>query len=74
LEDLVSEAGRRRGGAHTFARRPAPTLAQDQTAGGAAQPGQEVDMTVTLQPGSYEIWCPVANHRALGMTSTFTVS
>jgi plastocyanin len=47
---------------------------EDQTAGGPARPGQEVEMTVTLQPGTYEIWCPVGNHQALGMTSTFTVS
>jgi plastocyanin len=47
---------------------------EDQTAGGPAQPGQEVELTVTLQSGTYEIWCPVGNHQALGMTSTFTVN
>jgi plastocyanin len=46
----------------------------EQTADGTAQPGQEVELTVTLQPGTYEIWCPVGNHQALGMTSSFTVS
>lgn len=33
--------------------------------GGASQ-----QLTVTLQPGTYELWCPVGNHRAQGMTVT----
>ena len=36
--------------------------------GGASQ-----TLTVTLQPGTYEIWCPVGNHRAQGMETTITV-
>ncbi|WUE03687.1 cupredoxin domain-containing protein [Nonomuraea sp. NBC_00507] len=35
--------------------------------------GQETQFTVTLQPGTYEVWCPVGNHRAQGMESTLTV-
>jgi len=37
--------------------------------GGAGQ-----ELTVSLQPGMYELWCPVGNHRALGMTATMTVA
>jgi plastocyanin len=36
--------------------------------GGASQ-----TLTVTLQPGTYELWCPVGNHRAQGMETTITV-
>lgn len=35
--------------------------------------GQSEDLTVTLQPGSYELLCPVGNHRQQGMTTTITV-
>lgn len=37
--------------------------------GGAAQ-----ELAVVLQPGTYELWCPVGDHRALGMTVTITVA
>ena len=30
-------------------------------------------MTVTLQPGTYQLWCPVGDHQARGMELTFTV-
>jgi plastocyanin len=36
--------------------------------GGASQ-----QITVTLQPGTYELWCPVGNHKEQGMTVTVTV-
>jgi uncharacterized cupredoxin-like copper-binding protein len=36
-------------------------------------PGGTSTMTVTLQPGSYILWCPVGNHRAQGMQTTLTV-
>jgi hypothetical protein len=36
--------------------------------GGASQ-----RLTVTLQPGTYELWCPVGNHRDRGMALTVTV-
>jgi uncharacterized cupredoxin-like copper-binding protein len=29
---------------------------------------------VTLQAGTYEVWCPIGNHRAMGMDTTLTVS
>ena len=38
------------------------------SAGGPAQ-----RLTVTLQPGTYQVWCPVGNHRALGMELAITV-
>jgi len=31
-------------------------------------------LTVTLAPGTYEIYCPVANHRAMGMEGTLVVA
>ncbi len=37
------------------------------------QPGQYYDLTVTLLPGKYRLWCSIANHRALGMQATLTV-
>lgn len=36
-------------------------------------PGETAEVTVTLQPGSYELYCPVGNHRELGMTTMVTV-
>jgi plastocyanin len=44
------------------------------TAGGPAQTGQEVSMTVDLQPGTYKIWCPVRDHEARGMVTEITVT
>jgi plastocyanin len=44
------------------------------TAGGPAQTGQEVSMTVVLQPGTYKIWCPVRDHEARGMVTEITVT
>jgi uncharacterized cupredoxin-like copper-binding protein len=32
------------------------------------------ELTVTLQPGTYELWCTVGNHRARGMEQEITVS
>lgn len=37
-------------------------------------PGDDPDeLTVQLQPGTYELWCPVGSHRAQGMEATLTV-
>jgi plastocyanin len=36
-------------------------------------PGQHFDLTVKLLPGKYNLWCSIANHRALGMQATLTV-
>jgi hypothetical protein len=33
-------------------------------------PGKTAKLTVTLEDGSYSLWCPVANHAALGMKLT----
>jgi plastocyanin len=38
-----------------------------------ARPGGTARLTVTLQPGTYDLWCPVGNHRALGMETKLTV-
>src|SRR3954451_2294916 len=38
-----------------------------------AGPGGTSSVTVTLQSGTYEIYCPVGNHRARGMETPYTV-
>jgi uncharacterized cupredoxin-like copper-binding protein len=38
------------------------------------QGGQSASLPVDLQPGTYEIWCPVGEHKAKGMTTTITVA
>jgi uncharacterized cupredoxin-like copper-binding protein len=38
------------------------------------QGGGSTTMTVTLQPGEYEVFCPIGNHRAMGMDTTLTVT
>ena len=40
----------------------------------AINPGQAASVTVTLRRGSYEVFCPVANHKQLGMNVHITVS
>lgn len=37
-------------------------------------PGQKANLTVTFQSGSYDFFCPVANHKQLGMNMNVTVS
>jgi uncharacterized cupredoxin-like copper-binding protein len=37
-------------------------------------PGASATLTVTLKAGSYDIFCPVANHKAMGMDEHVTVS
>lgn len=41
------------------------------------QPGQSATLTVNLQPGTYEVYCPVVteagNHQELGMTTQLVV-
>lgn len=37
------------------------------------QPGDVAERELTLRPGTYVLWCGVANHRALGMRATLTV-
>ncbi|WP_207507807.1 hypothetical protein [Klenkia brasiliensis] len=37
------------------------------------RPGDSAELTVTLQPGDYELLCPVGDHTARGMRMTITV-
>ena len=37
------------------------------------QPGDYYDLSLTLRPGRYELWCSIANHRQLGMEATLLV-
>jgi uncharacterized cupredoxin-like copper-binding protein len=36
-------------------------------------PGESTSLTVTLQQGTYELYCPVDNHKDLGMETKITV-
>ena len=38
------------------------------------QPGETGTLEVDLQPGTYEIYCPVADHEGQGMSLTLTVT
>lgn len=44
------------------------------TSTGLVTPGQTKSVTVTLSPGGYDVFCPVANHKAMGMDAHVTVS
>jgi uncharacterized cupredoxin-like copper-binding protein len=48
---------------------PGVSKKESETAG----PGGSASLTVTLQKGSYTMYCPVGNHRAQGMETTLTV-
>jgi uncharacterized cupredoxin-like copper-binding protein len=48
-----------------------PGVAATQTS--AISPGGKAQLTVTLQQGSYELWCPIDGHRALGMDTHIQV-
>lgn len=37
-------------------------------------PGQKANLTVTLKSGSYDFFCPVANHKQMGMNMNVTVA
>lgn len=41
---------------------------------GAVEPGASAPLSVTLAPGTYDLYCPVGNHKALGMNLTLTVT
>src|SRR5688500_8973697 len=41
--------------------------------GETVQGGDAPPLTVNLEPGSYEYYCPVGGHRAAGMVGTLTV-
>ena len=36
-------------------------------------PGESAEVTVELKPGRYEMYCPIGNHRELGMEGTIVV-
>ncbi len=36
-------------------------------------PGESTELEVNLEPGTYELYCPVGNHEERGMTGTVTV-
>ena len=38
------------------------------------QGGQSATLSVNLKPGKYEMYCPVGNHRSMGMEGEVTVS
>jgi len=46
----------------------------DDAVSDTVQAGESTTLTVTLQPGEYEVYCPIADHRAMGMDTTLTVS
>ena len=50
-----------------------PGLANKPTSA-TLTPGQSSDVIVPLKKGSYELWCPIANHKALGLDVHITVS
>ena len=49
-----------------------PGLPTTQTA--VIGPGGNGRLTVTLQKGAYELWCPVDSHKSLGMDAHIQVS
>lgn len=46
---------------------------QDVEIEGDVSPGQSGTLTANLKPGTYEFYCPVDNHREMGMTGEITV-
>ena len=44
-----------------------------QQASPTLSPGQSAVLTVTLEPGSYELWCSVDSHKERGMDQTVKV-
>ena len=46
---------------------------QDQEIEGEVSPGQSGTLKVNLPPGKYEFYCPVANHKEMGMEGEIMV-
>jgi plastocyanin len=49
-------------------------VSMDVKPDGPVAAGQTFTGTVNLQPGRYDVWCPVGNHRDQGMVGTLTVA
>ena len=47
---------------------------QDQELEGDVSPGQSGTLKVNLPPGKYEFYCPVGNHKEMGMEGEITVN
>jgi plastocyanin len=41
---------------------------------GDIEPGQSASVSVELQPGKYDVFCPIPGHKALGMNAEITVA
>ena len=50
------------------------TPGHDQELEGAVSPGSSGKLTANLKPGKYEFYCPIANHREMGMEGEITVN
>ena len=50
------------------------TPGHDQELEGSVSPGQSGKLTVNLAPGKYTFYCPIDNHRQMGMEGTITVT
>lgn len=48
-----------------------PGVSTQQTS--TVSPGGSTDLTVTLQKGTYQLYCPIPGHRQLGMQTTIKV-
>lgn len=48
-----------------------PGVSNQQT--GDVSPGRSADLTVTLKAGSYDVYCPVDDHKSMGMDLTIKV-
>jgi uncharacterized cupredoxin-like copper-binding protein len=46
---------------------------EDQEIEGDVSPGQSGTLKVNLPPGKYEFYCPVGNHKEMGMEGEITV-
>jgi LPXTG-motif cell wall-anchored protein len=49
-------------------------LSVDVKPDGPVAGGESFSGAVTLGPGTYQVWCPVGNHREQGMIGTLTVA
>jgi uncharacterized cupredoxin-like copper-binding protein len=70
-------------GTYTFTIKNTGTMPHDLVVNGpgvdhqtspTVQPGGTGQLTVTLQKGSYELWCSIDGHKAQGMDTTIQVS